>query len=104
VQGDITSLRELLMKMTNKNITVDKFTVEAMADGLLNVGDISGASSVVQVRTRNNSALVHANILTFCLLLLLLLLHRTFSTSMIRFLREYYCSKYYFGFQLDTTH
>ena len=34
--------------MTNKNIPVDKYTVQAMADGLLNTGDISGASTIVQ--------------------------------------------------------
>lgn len=48
-QGDISSLRELLVKMTNKDISVNKYTVQAMADGLLNIGDISGASTIVQV-------------------------------------------------------
>jgi len=46
--GDITSLKEYLVNMTNKRILINKFTVEAMADGFLNVGDISGASSMVQ--------------------------------------------------------
>ena len=46
--GDITSLKEYLMNMTNRRILINKFTVEAMADGFLNVGDISGASSMVQ--------------------------------------------------------
>lgn len=35
--------------MTNKSIPIDKYTVQAMADGLLNMGDIGGASSIVQV-------------------------------------------------------
>lgn len=51
IQGDISSLRELLIRMTNKNIQVNKYTVQAMADGLLNIGDISGASTMVQVST-----------------------------------------------------
>jgi pentatricopeptide repeat protein len=46
--GDINSLRELLVKMTNRSIPVDKYTVQAVADGLLNMGDISGASTIVQ--------------------------------------------------------
>ena len=46
--GDITSLKEYLINMTNKRVLITKFTVEAMADGFLNVGDISGASSMVQ--------------------------------------------------------
>ena len=48
-QGDIATLRELLVKMTNRSIPVDKYTAQAMADGLLNIGDISGASTIVQV-------------------------------------------------------
>lgn len=59
-QGDITTLRELLVKMTNKNIPVDEFTVQAMADGLLNTGDISGASTIVQVFS------LHVFLLSFC--------------------------------------
>jgi hypothetical protein len=35
--------------MTNTGIPIDKYTVQAMADGLLNMGDIGGASSIVQV-------------------------------------------------------
>ncbi|KAL3779302.1 hypothetical protein ACHAWO_006847 [Cyclotella atomus] len=53
--GDIASLRELLVKMTNKNIPVTKYTAQAMADGLLNMGDISGASTIVQVRYSSNN-------------------------------------------------
>jgi hypothetical protein len=34
--------------MTNNNIPVTKYTVQAMTDGLLNMGDISGASSITQ--------------------------------------------------------
>lgn len=46
--------------MTNKNIPVDEFTVQAMADGLLNTGDISGASTIVQVFS------LHVFLLSFC--------------------------------------
>eukprot|EP00571_Detonula_confervacea_P004405 CAMPEP_0172321644 /NCGR_PEP_ID=MMETSP1058-20130122/43929_1 /TAXON_ID=83371 /ORGANISM="Detonula confervacea, Strain CCMP 353" /LENGTH=773 /DNA_ID=CAMNT_0013037211 /DNA_START=86 /DNA_END=2407 /DNA_ORIENTATION=- len=46
--GDIPSLKEYLISMTNKRILIDKYTVQAMADGFLNVGDISGASTMVQ--------------------------------------------------------
>jgi len=46
--GDIASLKEYLISMTNRRVPVDKYTSQAMADGFLNVGDISGASSMVQ--------------------------------------------------------
>jgi hypothetical protein len=46
--GDIPSLKELLTGMTNKRVPINKYTVQAIADGLLNVGDISGASTIVQ--------------------------------------------------------
>mmetsp|Transcript_3717 Transcript_3717/g.8419 ORF Transcript_3717/g.8419 Transcript_3717/m.8419 type:complete len:803 (+) Transcript_3717:139-2547(+) len=46
--GDIASLKEYLIRMTNKRVPVTKYTAQAMADGFLNVGDVSGASSMVQ--------------------------------------------------------
>jgi pentatricopeptide repeat protein len=46
--GDVPSLKELLVRMTNRRVPIDKYTVQAISDGLLNVGDISGASTAVQ--------------------------------------------------------
>eukprot|EP00956_Cyclotella_meneghiniana_P003466 scaffold4216_cov45-Cyclotella_meneghiniana.AAC.5 len=69
--GDITFLRELLVKMTNKNIPVDKYTVQAMADGLLNIGDVSAASTIVQDIFNQHDALppykTHLKIIEFAL-------------------------------------
>ena len=41
-------MREILLIMTNKSIAKDKYTVQALVDGYLNVGDISGAVTLVQ--------------------------------------------------------
>lgn len=46
--GDIALMQEYLTIMTNKGVPIDKYTVKGMADGLLNVGNISGASTIVQ--------------------------------------------------------
>eukprot|EP00559_Dactyliosolen_fragilissimus_P000978 CAMPEP_0184857658 /NCGR_PEP_ID=MMETSP0580-20130426/2807_1 /TAXON_ID=1118495 /ORGANISM="Dactyliosolen fragilissimus" /LENGTH=702 /DNA_ID=CAMNT_0027353377 /DNA_START=345 /DNA_END=2453 /DNA_ORIENTATION=+ len=46
--GDKDFMREMLITMTNKGIALDKFTIEALVDGHLNYGDISGAISLVQ--------------------------------------------------------
>jgi len=46
--GDVPSLREYLVNMTNRNIPIDKYTVQAVADGYLNMGDIAEASTAVQ--------------------------------------------------------
>lgn len=46
--GDRDFMKEMLTTMTNNDIALDKYTVQALADGYLNSGDISGAISVVQ--------------------------------------------------------
>lgn len=46
--GDTEVMREFFTTMTNKQISVDKFTIEALVDGLLNAGDIGGAITLVQ--------------------------------------------------------
>jgi len=46
--GDKDFMREMLTAMTNKGIISDKCTVQALVDGYLNAGDISGAVTLVQ--------------------------------------------------------
>ena len=46
--GDTRYLQEYLIGMTNEGVKVDKYTAQAMVDGFLNVGDIQGATSLVQ--------------------------------------------------------
>ncbi|KAL7437077.1 hypothetical protein ACHAXM_007138 [Skeletonema potamos] len=46
--GDTRYLQEYLIGMTNKGVRIDKYTAQAMVDGFLNVGDIQGATSLVQ--------------------------------------------------------
>ncbi len=41
-------MREMLTTMTNRGIRCNKYTVQALVDGYLNAGDISGAVSLVQ--------------------------------------------------------
>ena len=71
--GDINYLKEYLMSMTNKTnqLSIDKYTVQAMADGFLNVGDISGASSMVQDIFNQHNTLppytTHLKIIEFAL-------------------------------------
>lgn len=71
LQGDIPSLKEYLINMTNKRVSIDKYTVQAMADGFLNIGDISGASSMVQDIFNQHDTLppytTHLKILEFAL-------------------------------------
>eukprot|EP00584_Thalassiosira_punctigera_P009595 CAMPEP_0172547404 /NCGR_PEP_ID=MMETSP1067-20121228/16948_1 /TAXON_ID=265564 ORGANISM="Thalassiosira punctigera, Strain Tpunct2005C2" /NCGR_SAMPLE_ID=MMETSP1067 /ASSEMBLY_ACC=CAM_ASM_000444 /LENGTH=758 /DNA_ID=CAMNT_0013334489 /DNA_START=33 /DNA_END=2309 /DNA_ORIENTATION=+ len=69
--GDVTSLKEYLTIMTNKGMSVNKYTAQAMADGFLNVGDISGASTIVQDVFNQHGALppytTHLKIVEFAL-------------------------------------
>lgn len=69
--GDVASLREYLTRMTNEGVPVDKYTVQAMADGLLNAGDISGAVSLVQDVFNQHGTLpphpTHLKVLEFAL-------------------------------------
>lgn len=69
--GDIPTLKEYLVRMTNKRIPIDKYTVQAIADGLLNVGDISGASTMVQDIFNQHNTLppytTHLKIIEFAL-------------------------------------
>jgi pentatricopeptide repeat protein len=88
LQGDITSLKELLVKMTNIGIPVDKYTVQAMADGLLNIGDVSGASSIVQVRFVAIFTLIHCSALCSNPHSKQCLSNRTFSINTMLFHRK----------------
>jgi pentatricopeptide repeat protein len=69
--GDIATLKEYLVRMTNKRVPIDKYTVQAIADGLLNVGDISGASTMVQDIFNQHNTLppytTHLKIIEFAL-------------------------------------
>jgi len=46
--GDKTTMMEYLVEMTNKGIPLNSYTVQAMVDGMCNVGDIAGAVTFVQ--------------------------------------------------------
>jgi len=46
--GDVTFLRHLLTEMTNTNVPLNAFTVEALSHGYLNAGDIHGAINIIQ--------------------------------------------------------
>jgi len=46
--GDKDFMRDMLTTMTNSNIALDKYTIQALVDGYLNAGDISGAVTLVQ--------------------------------------------------------
>jgi hypothetical protein len=47
-QGDTVTMQELFVTMNNANIRIDKFTIQAMVDGMLNMGDIAGAITFTQ--------------------------------------------------------
>lgn len=46
--GDKDFMRDMFTTMTNANIALDKYTIQALVDGYLNAGDISGAVTLVQ--------------------------------------------------------
>lgn len=46
--GDAAFLKDFLTEMTNVGVPFDKYTVQALTDGLLNAADISGAVTMVQ--------------------------------------------------------
>uniref|UniRef100_A0A7S2U743 Pentacotripeptide-repeat region of PRORP domain-containing protein n=1 Tax=Attheya septentrionalis TaxID=420275 RepID=A0A7S2U743_9STRA len=46
--GDVDMMKEFLITMTNKGVPLNMFTVQAMVEGMLNVGDIGGAVTMVQ--------------------------------------------------------
>jgi hypothetical protein len=41
-------MQELFVTMNNTNVPIDKYTIEAMVDGMLNMGDVAGASTFAQ--------------------------------------------------------
>jgi pentatricopeptide repeat protein len=69
--GDIVKAQEYYVKMQNTGIKPDAFTVRAIVDGLLNMGDTPGAVTVVQDFFNQHSILppytTHTKILEFCL-------------------------------------
>ena len=64
-------LKDFLTEMTNIGIEMDKYTVQALVDGLLNASDISGAITIVQDLFNQHSVLPpytsHLKIIEFAL-------------------------------------
>jgi len=46
--GDYKAMNDIYLKMTNKGVKINGYTVQALVDGLLNIGDISGAITLMQ--------------------------------------------------------
>ena len=69
--GDVPTMREYMVKMTNAGITPHQFTVDFLVSGHLNSGDIGGAVSIVQDMFNQHSALppytTHLKIIEFAL-------------------------------------
>ena len=69
--GDAAMLKDLLTEMTNIGIPMDKYTVQALVDGLLNASDITSAITIVQDLFNQHSILPpytsHLKILEFAL-------------------------------------
>lgn len=69
--ADMASIRELLIEMTNKNINLSDFTVQAIVLGYLNGGDVGGAITLVQDIFNQHGVLPpytsHLDILEHCL-------------------------------------
>jgi len=63
--------KDLFVTMNNKGVPISKFTIEAMVDGMLNMGDIAGAITFVQDVFNQHSKLPpytsHLKILEFAL-------------------------------------
>ena len=55
--GDSTMLKDILTELTNIGVAMDKYTVQAMVDGLLNASDITGAITIVQDLFNQHSVL-----------------------------------------------
>jgi hypothetical protein len=64
-------MQELFVTMNNKNVPIDKFTIEAMVDGMLNMGDVAGAITLAQDVFNQHLKLppytTHLKIIEFCL-------------------------------------
>ena len=69
--GDVPTMREYMVKMTNAGITPHQFTVDFLVSGHLNSGDIGGAVSIVQDMFNQHSVLppytTHLKIIEFAL-------------------------------------
>mmetsp|Transcript_23104 Transcript_23104/g.43998 ORF Transcript_23104/g.43998 Transcript_23104/m.43998 type:complete len:604 (+) Transcript_23104:611-2422(+) len=69
--GDVVVAQEYYNKMLSAGLKPDAFTVRAIVDGLLNVGDVQGAVTVVQDFFNQHSILppytTHSKILELCL-------------------------------------
>jgi hypothetical protein len=69
--GDVVVTQEYYTKMLNAGLLPNAFTVRAIVDGLLNMGDVQGAVTVVQDFFNQHSVLppytTHTKILEFCL-------------------------------------
>ena len=63
--------KELFVVMNNKGVPISKLTIEAIVDGMLNVGDIAGAITFVQDVFNQHSKLppytTHLKIIEFAL-------------------------------------
>jgi pentatricopeptide repeat protein len=62
--GDVTTAQEYMYKILNAGLAPNKFTVRAIIDGLLNLGDVSGAVTVAQDFFNQHSVLPPATQLT----------------------------------------
>lgn len=69
--GDVVTVQEYYGKMIHAGLEPDAFTVRAVVDGLLNLGDAPAAVTVVQDFFNQHSVLppytTHVKILEFCL-------------------------------------
>jgi len=69
--GDVPTMREYMVKLTNAGIKPHQFTVDFLVSGHLNSGDIGGAVSIVQDMFNQHSVLppytTHLKIIEFAL-------------------------------------
>jgi len=69
--GDRSYIKDLFIQMTNDGVKMDAFTVQAVVDGYLNLGDVSGAVTWVQDIFNQHKVLppytTHLKILEFAL-------------------------------------
>jgi signal recognition particle GTPase len=47
-QGDTVTMQELFVTMNNVSLPIDKYMIEAIVDGILNMGDIAGLITFAQ--------------------------------------------------------
>lgn len=69
--GDVTTTQEYFRRMMDAGLRPDPFTIRAIVDGLLNLGDVTAAVTVVQDFFNQHNVLppyqTHLKVLEFCL-------------------------------------